>query len=96
MPCPELQHWIEIDDVPTYRLDLAYPRLRVVVEYDGEEFHDRTPEQRRHDAERREWLRRNHWTIVVVTKGDFTGAGSDRWLGELRQALRPTYSNRRW
>jgi hypothetical protein len=96
LPCPDLQYWIEIDGVPTYRLDLAYPWLRVVIEYDGEEFHDRTPEQRRNDAERRKWLEDNHWTIVVVKKGDFTGAGLDRWLGELRQALRPTYSNRRW
>lgn len=96
LPCPELQHWIEIDGVPTYRLDLAYPRLRIVVEYDGEEFHDQTAEQRRHDAERRTWLAEHDWTIIVVKKGDFTGAGLDRWLSELRQALRPTYSNRRW
>jgi hypothetical protein len=96
LPCPELQHWIEIDGVPTYRLDLAYPRLRVAVEYDGEDFHDRTEEQRRHDADRRAWLADHDWTIVVVKKGDFTGAGLDRWIGELRRALRPTYSNRRW
>jgi hypothetical protein len=96
LPCPELQYWIEIDGVPTYRLDLAYPRLRVVVEYDGEEFHDRTEEQRTDDADRRTWLEEHGWTVVVVRKGDFTGAGLDRWLGELRQALRPAYSNRRW
>lgn len=94
--CPEPQYWIEIDGVPTYRLDLAYPRLRVAVEYDGEEFHDRTPEQKRHDAERREWLERHGWTVIVVRTGDFTGTGLQRWLAELRAALRPTYSNRRW
>jgi hypothetical protein len=96
LPAPESQHWIEIDGVPTYRLDFAYPRHRIVVEYDGEEFHDRTEEQRRHDADRRAWLEEHGWTVVVVKKGDFTGAGLDRWLGELRRALRPTYSNRRW
>lgn len=96
LPCPELQFWIEIDGVPTYRLDLAYPRHRIAIEYDGEEFHDRTPEQRRLDRERRGWLRCNGWTVIVVKKGDFTGAGPDRWLGELRAALRATYSNRRW
>ncbi|HEX2894121.1 MAG TPA: DUF559 domain-containing protein [Marmoricola sp.] len=96
LPCPEPQYWIEIDGVPTYRLDLAYPRLRVVIEYDGEEFHDRTDAQRRHDAERREWLDEHGWTIVLVKKGDFTGANLDRWLNELRGALRPSYSNRRW
>jgi hypothetical protein len=96
LPCPEPQHRIEIDGVPTYRLDLAYPRLRVAIEYDGEEFHDRTAGQRRHDAERREWLTEHGWTIVLVRKGDFTGQGHDRWLRELRAALRPSYSNRRW
>ena len=36
LPLPEPQYWIEIDGVPTYRLDFAYPRLRVCVEYDGD------------------------------------------------------------
>jgi hypothetical protein len=95
LPCPEPQLWIEVDGVPTYRLDLAYPRCRVAVEYDGEEFH-RTSEQKEHDAARREWLKKDGWKVVVVRNGDFTGPGLDRWLTELRAALRPTYSNRRW
>ena len=96
LPSPELQYWIEIDGVPTYRLDHAYPRHLVAVEYDGEDFHDRTEEQRRHDRERRAWLEAHRWTVIVVRKGDFGGGNCDRWLGELRRALRPTYSNRRW
>jgi hypothetical protein len=96
LPVPELQFWIEIDGVPTYRLDLAYPHHRIAVEYDGEKFHDRTPEQREHDRKRRKWLADNGWTVIVVKRGDFTGAGLDRWLGELRAALRPAYTNRRW
>jgi hypothetical protein len=96
LPAPEPQYWIRIDGVPTYRLDLAYPKCRIAVEYDGDEFHLRTEEQKRHDAKRREWLRRQGWTVVVVRNGDFTGAGLDRWIGELRAALRSTYSNRRW
>jgi hypothetical protein len=95
LPCPEPQLWIEVDGVPTYRVDLAYRRCRVAVEYDGEEFH-RTSEQKTHDAERREWLRDDGWTVVVVRNGDFTGMGLERWLAELRAALRPAYSNRRW
>jgi len=34
--------------------------------------------------------------VIVVRIGDFTGDALDRWLDELRAALRPTYSNRRW
>jgi hypothetical protein len=96
LPVPEPQYWIEIDGVPTFRLDFAYPRLRVCVEYDGEEWHLKTPEQQADDTERRGWLRANGWTVIVVRRGDFTGAARDSWIAELRAALRPTYTNRRW
>ena len=92
---PEPQVWIEIDGVPTYRLDLAYRRRRVVVEYDGHDAHD-SEEQKEHDRKRRKWLRDNGWIVIVVREGDFTGDALDRWLHELRAALDPTYSNRRW
>ena len=90
---PELQVWIEVDGVPTYRLDLAYRRARVAIEYDGWDAHERTAEQKAHDRARRRWLRDNGWTIIVVRRGDFTGPALDRWLDELRAALRPTYRN---
>lgn len=96
LPIPEIQFWVDLDGVPTYRLDLAYPKHRIAVEYDGDEFHLRTEDQRRHDAERRTWLRDHGWTVIVVRNGDFTGAGLDRWIGEVRSALRSAYSNRRW
>ena len=89
---PEPQFWIEKDGAPIYRLDLAYPRARVAVEYDGWEAHQRTEEQRENDRARRQWLRDNGWTVIVVRRGDFTGPALDRWLRELREALRPTYS----
>jgi len=96
LPMPEPQVWIEVDGVPTYRLDFAYVRRRIAVEYDGADFHDRTDEQRRHDAARRAWLRANGWTVIVIRSGDFTGERRDRWIRELRQALAMTYDNRRW
>ena len=96
LPIPESQYWIVIDDVPTFRLDFAYAHLKVCVEYDGEEWHRKTPEQREDDEARRGWLRDNGWTVIVVQRGDFTGQSRDRWINELREALRPGYSNRRW
>ena len=96
LPLPEPQYWIEIDGVLVYRLDFAYPRLRIVVEYDGFDAHERTKEQQEHDAERRAWLRDHGWTVIVVRRGDFTRDALDRWLRELRQALAPSYRNRRW
>lgn len=95
LPHPEPQHWIVIDGVPTYRLDFAYVHARVCVEYDGADFHD-SSEQREADESRRRWLREHGWTVIVVRLGDFTDDALDRWLKELREALRPTYSPRRW
>lgn len=95
LPAPEQQYWIVLDGVPTYRLDHAYPVHRVVVEYDGA-WHDQTQEQREADDRRRAWLRANGWTVIVVKRGDFTGTRLDSWLLELRRALEPRYSARRW
>ena len=95
LPVPEPQVWIHIEGVPTYRLDLAYRRRRVAIEYDGWEAHERTPEQGAYDAARRQWLRDHGWTVIVVRSGDFTGSALDRWLNEVRNALAAPYSNRR-
>ncbi|WP_460845827.1 type IV toxin-antitoxin system AbiEi family antitoxin domain-containing protein [Nocardioides ultimimeridianus] len=93
---PEPQHWIVIDGVPTYRLDFAYVAQRVCIEYNGFDAHERTTEQVDNDAERAAWLRENHWTVIVVRSGDFSGPRLDAWLRELRLALRPSYTPRRW
>lgn len=87
LPTPELQWWVHVDGVPTYRLDLAYPHARVAVEYDGEEFHS-SPEARERDRVRRQWLRDHGWTVIVLTKDSFRGDAPDVWIRELRQALR--------
>lgn len=96
VPMPEPQHWIEIDGVPTYRLDFAWILARVCVEYDGVEAHEKSEDQRRRDESRRAWLRAHGWTVIVVRLGDFTSEALDRWIGEIRDALRPTYSTRRF
>ena len=86
LPPPVLQHWVLVDGVPTYRLDLAYPHARVAVEYNGEEFHT-SPEDREADRVRLEWLRAHGWIVIVLTKDDFTPEAIDRWIGEIRNAL---------
>ena len=87
LPAPEPQHWIEIDGVPTFRLDLAYPRHRIAVEYDGQEFHSRDAD-REHDRRRRAWLRQHGWIVIVVDRDSFTASAVDAWIRELREALR--------
>jgi hypothetical protein len=93
LPSPHPQFWIEVDGIRIYRLDLAYRFARVAVEYDGWEAHQRTQEQRDNDRARRKWLSEHGWTVVVVRRGDFTGTALDRWLAELKEALKPMYSN---
>lgn len=86
LPPPELQYWVLVGGRPTYRLDLAYPRARVAVEYDGREFHEGDA-QREADEKRRQWLRDHGWTVIVVDKDSFTPEALAAWLGELRSAL---------
>jgi hypothetical protein len=86
LPVPTLQYWVNIDGVPTYRLDLAYPHARVAIEYDGEEFHT-SPEQRERDRRRREVLVARGWTIIVLTKADFAPDRVDAWIRRVREAL---------
>ena len=95
LPTPEPQVWIVVDGVPTYRLDLAYRRKRIAIEYDGFDAHEADEESVRVTEDRRVWLRDNGWTVIVIRNGDFTGARLDRWIGELVRALRPTFTNRR-
>jgi hypothetical protein len=86
LPVPTPQVWVEIEGL-SFRLDLAYPRARIAVEYDGEEFH-RTPEQRAHDARRRALLVAAGWVVIVVTKHDLAPERREQWLRELAGVLR--------
>jgi len=86
LPQPELQWWVTVDGVPTYRLDLAYPHARIAVEYDGTEHHSR-PEDVARDLARREWLREHGWTVVVIDRSAFAPGADTGWLETIRAAL---------
>jgi hypothetical protein len=87
LPLPTPQHWVLVEGVPTYRLDLAYPRARIAIEYDGEANHS-APFDRARDEHRRAWLRAHGWTVIVLTKASFSDAAAREWTGQLRQLLR--------
>jgi hypothetical protein len=90
LPTPELQYSVIVDGVERYRLDLAYPRHRICIEYDGVEFHTH-PQDRRSDAERRDWLKDQGWTVIVITKDDLRAGAATHWLDALRtRLLEPT------
>jgi hypothetical protein len=85
LPLPQVQVEVCLNG-RELRLDLAYPKHRVCIEYDGAEFHT-SPAQRIHDKERRELLREHGWTVIVVTKADLDRDAIARWTGEIRAAL---------
>lgn len=83
MPTPQVVVQLPEGEV---RLDLAYPRLRIAIEYDGEEHHS-SPEDRERDRLRREALTRAGWVVVVVRKDGLAGPGLDAWIRQLRAAV---------
>ncbi len=95
LPAPELQWWVEVDGVPTYRLDMAYPGHRVAVEYDGSAFHSSDADRER-DRARREHLTALGWTVIVVRSGDFVGQRLRDWITQVRTALADHRTNLRW
>lgn len=71
------------DGREVYRLDLAWPDLRIVLEYNGHAVHaDRTAE----DEARAEDLRGRGWILVVVRAADLRDPG--RFERELDEAFR--------
>lgn len=60
------------DDGVTFRLDLAWPDLRLAVEYDGRH-HAEDAHQWGHDLSRREWLDGRGWRIIVLRAEDVFG-----------------------
>ena len=78
LPRPELQIEVERPFGWSYWLDLGVVELLFAVEYDGEEWHRRTPEQRERDRKRRTWLRDERgWMIEPVTKENVFGHNRD-------------------
>jgi hypothetical protein len=87
LPAPEVQWWVHVDGVPTYRLDLAYPKARIAIEFNGEEFHTSATD-RENDRRRREWLEAHGWIVIVVDRSDFAKDAQRFWPREVAQALR--------
>ncbi len=86
LPSPNPQVWVTLDGFGAVRLDLAYPLLKIAVEYDGEAWHS-SAEQREADRRRRAALRDAGWLVIVVRKGDLAGEALDAWIGKLSRAV---------
>jgi very-short-patch-repair endonuclease len=67
-----------------YRLDIAWPKLKVAVEYDGA--HHRTAEQHAKDLERWNRLRAEGWIVIPVTAVNIR-ANRAEFVAQVRAAL---------
>jgi hypothetical protein len=83
-PLPEVQHQIfTVDGRLLYVLDLAWPALRIALEYDGFASHeDRKP----YDSERDSRMAGRGWITIRATAADLRDPG--RVIEELRTAFR--------
>jgi very-short-patch-repair endonuclease len=68
------------------RLDLAYPQVKVAVEYDGD--HHRERRQFQHDVTRLNRIRLLGWTVLRFTADDILRR-PERVLAQVRRALGP-------
>ncbi len=68
-----------------YRLDIAWPHLKVAVEYDGA--HHRESEQHAKDLARWNRLRAAGWIVIAVTATNMM-ADRDEFVAQVRTALR--------
>ncbi|MEV5714043.1 DUF559 domain-containing protein [Amycolatopsis mediterranei] len=84
LPVPEAQYEITaIDGRKLYVLDMAWPALRIALEYDGFAAHE---ERRDHDAERDQRLAGRGWVTIRATAADLRDPS--RVLAELQAHFR--------
>ena len=100
--CPDLPRPRPQVPVPSpeggwYYVDVGVETLRYGAEYDGVEWHG--PERRKSDADRREWMtKEHHWFIDVFERRDVFGRTSnvERRLHEGVRAQRLALGERAW
>jgi very-short-patch-repair endonuclease len=85
LPPPQPQFWVQCADGSSYRLDLAWPRFKLALEYDGVAFHTGAALTR--DRARQNALTAEGWTILAVTAPMLT-AGRDILVAQISEQLR--------
>jgi len=86
MPEPEIQYAITEAHGTVATVDLAYPELRIAIEYEGDG-HRTDREQWRTDIQRQRRLEELGWIIIRVTELDL-GAGRAEFLALLARTMR--------
>jgi hypothetical protein len=86
LPVPEV-NWVipRPDGTQLYRLDLAWPELRIALEYDGVAAH---AGRKAHDEARRADLEARGWIVIVMGRDDL------RALSRVVEMLRAAFARR--
>lgn len=80
----ELQfHVCDLDGAPIKRVDVAWPALRSVLEFDGAAYHDLTASQRI-DEQQRARMRACGWHVEVLRRRDLDGPALEAFVRRLR------------
>jgi hypothetical protein len=82
VPVPQYEV-LGLAGIPLYRLDLAWPALRIALEYDGYEAHE---DREAEDDERDRRLAARGWLVIRARKDVFTAP--DGFLREIEDAFR--------
>lgn len=69
LPRPELQYELVDRSGRLWRLDFAWPSVRLAVEYDGFDWHS-DPESFRRDRQKRAALRELDWNVMSIVSDD--------------------------
>ncbi len=70
LPEPKVNYRIlGANGVVIWRFDLSYPKVRLIIEYDGRQ-HAESEQQWGWDLGRREWIDDNDWRLLVVVARD--------------------------
>ncbi|SIO21347.1 endonuclease domain-containing protein [Agromyces cerinus] len=96
LPEPEINHVVRDPRLGGWEpmIDLAYPRHRVGIEYEGD--HHRDPRQFRADIRRYERLQDVGWSFVRVTAADLPEQGGDGASVALTRRIAARLESRGW
>lgn len=81
LPEPVINHKVQMPDGKPALLDMAYPELRIVIEYDGN-YHRFDSQQVLRDDKRREALEAMGWIYIKVTVLDLRDEASQEALAQ--------------
>lgn len=85
LPEPVVQHEVREGPVLIARADLAYPELKIAIEYEGDG-HRTDPKQWRRDIQRQRDLEDRGWIVIRLTQRDLS-KGKDSFLARVRRAI---------